>query len=189
MKSTIIEIYGGPGCGKSTTAAGLYYQLKLLDKNAELVREYVKKWAWDGILPRHLDQLYITGKQSKAESMLYGKVDFIVTDCPMYMGVIYDAKYNKSFMVEDAVNRFQAESLSQVERHRYMLTRSKPFNPAGRFCSAEGAAETDQDIVNYLNGRGLEYLRLGGNPATQVDQIIKNLIFKGALNVGPTDET
>lgn len=187
MKSTIIEIYGGPGCGKSTTAAGLYYQLKLLDKNAELVREYVKKWAWDGILPRHLDQLYITGKQSKAESMLYGKVDFIVTDCPLYMGVIYDAKYNKSFLVEDAVTRFNAESLSQVERYRYLLTRSKPFNPSGRFCSAEGAAETDQDIRNYLDDKGLDYLRIGGNPNTQVFQILKDLARRGAIELGPEE--
>jgi pantothenate kinase len=44
-KTTIINVYGGPGAGKSTSAAYLYYLLKVAGKNVELVREYVKDWA------------------------------------------------------------------------------------------------------------------------------------------------
>ncbi len=47
MKTTIINLYGGPGAGKSTSAAYLYYLLKCQQENVELVREYVKKWAWE----------------------------------------------------------------------------------------------------------------------------------------------
>lgn len=37
-----VNLYGGPGSGKSTTAAGVVSQLKLLSINAELVTEYAK---------------------------------------------------------------------------------------------------------------------------------------------------
>ncbi len=35
----IICLYGGPGAGKSTTAAGVYHHLKMLGFNCEMNRE------------------------------------------------------------------------------------------------------------------------------------------------------
>lgn len=42
-----VNLYGGPGSGKSTTAAGVVSQLKLLSINAELVTEYAKDLTWE----------------------------------------------------------------------------------------------------------------------------------------------
>lgn len=83
MSTLVLNLFGGPGIGKSTSAAYIFYKLKSLGVNAELVREYVKDWAWD---QRHIniwDQLYFLGKQIRRESMLYSKVDVIVTDAPV----------------------------------------------------------------------------------------------------------
>jgi hypothetical protein len=71
----IINLYGGPGTGKSTSAAFLYYLLKNDNVNAELVREYVKDWAWEKRSINTYDQLYLLGKQIRKESLLYGKTD------------------------------------------------------------------------------------------------------------------
>ena len=56
--TTIINLYGGPGAGKSTSASDLFVILKERGVNAELAREYVKRWAWErrGISP--YDQFY-----------------------------------------------------------------------------------------------------------------------------------
>ena len=86
-KTTIINLYGGPGTGKSTSAAYFYYLLKAQGKNVELVREYVKDWAWEGRKISTYDQIYFLGKQVRRESMLYGKVDWIVTDSPIMMNL------------------------------------------------------------------------------------------------------
>lgn len=43
--STIINMCGGPGTGKSTLTAFVYYTLKSQGENVELDREYIKNWA------------------------------------------------------------------------------------------------------------------------------------------------
>lgn len=43
----IICLYGGPGTGKSTTCAGLFYKLKIEGYNCEMNREYIKEWVWE----------------------------------------------------------------------------------------------------------------------------------------------
>lgn len=41
-KALIIDLIGGPGSGKSTTAAGLFYKLKKLGYNCEMSLEFAK---------------------------------------------------------------------------------------------------------------------------------------------------
>lgn len=55
-KALIINLIGGPGSGKSTTAAGLFYKLKKLGYNCEMSLEFAKDKVMD-------DQIYIFGKQ------------------------------------------------------------------------------------------------------------------------------
>ena len=68
-KPLVINLYGGPGTGKSTTAAHVFALLKQRDVNAELVREYAKDIVWEGrthllsgVFPY---QLVIFSKQNK----------------------------------------------------------------------------------------------------------------------------
>jgi ATP:corrinoid adenosyltransferase len=61
----VINIFAGPCAGKSTTAAGLFYLMKVSGYNVELVTEYAKDMTWEG---RHNilgDQLYILAKQNR----------------------------------------------------------------------------------------------------------------------------
>ena len=44
-----IAIVGSPGSGKSTLAAGLFYHLKVMGKNVELVPELIKTKVYEGI--------------------------------------------------------------------------------------------------------------------------------------------
>lgn len=46
--TTIINIWAGPGAGKSTTAAETFALCKKAGLGVELRTEYVKDWAWRG---------------------------------------------------------------------------------------------------------------------------------------------
>jgi ABC-type multidrug transport system ATPase subunit len=70
--TTIINLFGGPGSGKSTTAAYLYAGLKNQGVNAELIREYVKDWAYESRTVGVFDQLYFFGKQVRRETFSLG---------------------------------------------------------------------------------------------------------------------
>lgn len=55
----IINICGGPGIGKSATAAKLFAKLKEGGVNAGLVTEYVKQWAWEYRAPFNYSQFFV----------------------------------------------------------------------------------------------------------------------------------
>jgi hypothetical protein len=119
----------------------------------ELVREYVKYWAWNDRKVREWDQLYLLGKQSAYESMLYGKVDFIVTDSPILLAGIYQ-EYRSGGAdkyVGEAAKAFMKHAEDNgVEFMNFVLDRTKPFDPRGRWETEEQAREIDKFVWNYL---------------------------------------
>jgi nicotinamide riboside kinase len=150
--TTIINLYGGPGTGKSTSAAYLFYLLKTKGINAELVREYVKDWAWEGRTPSVYDQLYFLGKQIRKESMLYGKCTALVTDSPVLQNAYYAAKTGPP------IEAFYKQSEADGHRHLHVfLKRSKPYNPAGRYQTEAQAKECDGEITKLLMSMGVRF--------------------------------
>lgn len=158
-RTVVIDCYGGPGTGKSTSAAFLYYLLKKRGYNAELVREYVKDWAWEKRAIGDFDQFYFMGKQIRKESMLYGKVDFIVTDSPIAMNYYYAMKYTPEVManaVRASVRAYYELAAKQGHVHIHaFLKREKAYNPSGRFQTEEQAKAMDGELRIAL-GRGTE---------------------------------
>jgi len=161
MKTTIFNLYGGPGTGKSTSAAFMYFVLKSLGKNSELVREYVKEWAWEGRQFGIFDQIYFLGKQVRKESMLYGKVDFIITDSPIMLNAYYGTKHCSTSIgtsIATLVSSFYRQA--EVEGHKHvhvMLQRSKDYNPAGRYQTEAEARHIDIDMRDFLNQYNIPY--------------------------------
>jgi predicted ATPase len=58
----VINLYGGPGTGKSTTAAALFALMKREGYNVELVTEFAKDLVWTERNKELGDQIYIFGK-------------------------------------------------------------------------------------------------------------------------------
>lgn len=153
--TTILNLYGGPGTGKSTSAAYLFYLLKKAGLNAEMVREYVKKWAWEGRKPQPTDQSYFFAKQARDENILLGKVSHIVTDSPVLLGVHYAREFAPAVItegVEAMVKAHYAYAKQQGHTHVHVfLKRTKPFNPQGRYQSEDEAKAMDPTIWELLH--------------------------------------
>ena len=47
MSALVINLFGGPGCGKSTIAALLFGKLKQNGINCEMALEYAKDKVWE----------------------------------------------------------------------------------------------------------------------------------------------
>ena len=67
----IINLFGGPGIGKSTQAAGLYYEMKKLNMNVEMPYEFPKLLAWDKSYEMVKDQLYVLANQHRNIARLF----------------------------------------------------------------------------------------------------------------------
>ena len=90
MKYRRINIFGGPGVGKSICAAKLFGDLKLHGYLIEQVSEYAKTWAHQKRAVDVFTQLYFLAKQVKSErECLTNGYELIVTNsplgpCPLY---------------------------------------------------------------------------------------------------------
>jgi len=181
MKTTIINLYGGPGCGKSTSAAYLYYLLKCQGENVELVREYVKDWAWDNRKFSVYDEIYFLGKQVRHESMLFGKVKYIVTDAPVYMTAYYAKLYCSLGLaqgVEKATVAFYQQAKDDGHNHLHIyLQRNKPYKAEGRYQTEEQALAVDTGILEMLDRLGEDIIH--ASPEEADLQRVLDLIQKG----------
>ncbi len=169
MNTRVLNLYGGPGTGKSTTAAGIYYELKRRGYNVEMAREYAKDVVWEG--RRHLltDQIYIFAKQLKRITDLLGEVELVITDSPVLMSLVYGASYPRAFhiLVED--------ERSKMENIDILLTRVKPYEPAGRVHNEEEAKILDGTMRQMLDEEGVVYDTIKADQAA-VRTIVQKLL-------------
>jgi|SRR5688572_16721371 len=154
--TTIINLWGGAGCGKSTLAALLYAQMKMQGRDVELVREYVKPWVWEGRPIRSDDELYIFTKQLRAESHLYGKVDWIVTDRPLGLSAVYERFFTSNSTLEQIWRGILQEQTGKGIKHlNLMVARTHPYQRTGRNQTEEESKAVDKICREVMPGMPL----------------------------------
>lgn len=142
----VVNFAAGPGAGKSTTAAGVFYFLKLAGVRAELVDEYAKQLTYDGDFGdtgRLQDQLYVLAKQRRKLDRLArgGKVQVAVCDSPLFMGKAYNP-YNPRQWFDELSDRV----FKDFDNVTYFIERTKPYAQYGRSQDEAGAREKDAQI-------------------------------------------
>lgn len=144
-QTTIINLWGGPGSGKSTTAAAVFAAMKMAGHSAELVTEYVKMWAWRGERIGAFDDVYITAKQLRRESSLYGRVEYIVTDSPLSLGQLYERLYkpDQSTMADLCASLRARQAAAGLRVVDVFIRRMKPYVAAGRWEDESAARKID----------------------------------------------
>ena len=146
----VINLWGGPGCGKSTTAAGLFSLMKMRGHNVELVTEHAKDLTYDkdwDALKRQDDILY---EQHDRQKRLMGHVDYAITDSPLPLSIIYGGpKYFLDMNFVESVMEF----FRLFDNHNIMLKRVKPYSHYGRKESGDEAQEIDEKCVALMKDR------------------------------------
>ena len=81
----IINLFGGPGIGKSYISAGLTYKLKKNHISCDNHYEFPKLLAWDENHSAIRDQLFVLANQHRWIVKSYGNVDYIILDSPIIL--------------------------------------------------------------------------------------------------------
>lgn len=175
--SKIINLFGGPGIGKSTLSTELFFNFKRLGYRTEIVREYVKEWAWADRKIGPFDQFFITAKQAQLESTLYGKVDYIITDSPLLMGCFYENFYHEDSIAQPtALKLMQRAERMGNEFHNFVLSRNKKYDTEGRYESEEQARTIDSFICKSLDSLGINYTKIDLPDEVKAANIIAKVI-------------
>lgn len=150
-KTLVINLYGGPGTGKSTTAAAVFAELKMRGYNVELVTEYAKGMTWQKSAKVLKNQIYVFGKQHHYLTRPQNQVDVIVTDSPLLMSIVYDLENN------ELLRRLIKGEHNKMKNLDIYLTRNSPYQRAGRSQTEKQAKALDKTIhdvlVEYCEGK------------------------------------
>lgn len=155
------------GTGKSTTAADLFAHMKWKNINVELVNEYAKEVTWEERFKILEDQLYIMAKQNHKLWRLKGKVDWVITDSPLAMALVYAQP-------DYLPNYFQQlghEIFNHYDNVNIFLQREKPYHKIGRNQTEAEARVLDTRIKNLLIDHKYDFIEVAAN------QDAKSVIF------------
>lgn len=170
----IINLFGGPGTGKSATAAGLMYKFKKQHINCDAPYEFPKQLAWDNNNEAIKDQLYVLANQHRGIVKSYGKVDYIILDSPILLSLTY--KYNvgeyPATLYGESFDKMVLDIYNQYDNINIMLKRTEGYhNDKERYHNLEESKKLDDVIEKSLIDNNVPYHVVEVN-----DDVLKNIM-------------
>lgn len=157
----VVNLFGEPGCGKSVTAAGLFYELAIKGIQVEIIHEVAKGYAWE--TPKDLNglylphpifqqQVYLLGEQNRLLERVLGKRQVAIMECPLIMTSVYRPdNYLPSF------DRLALEQFNMYNNFNILLKRSHSFDKEGRVHNEQESETVREKLINYLNNNNIDY--------------------------------
>ena len=160
MKTVVVNLWGGPGTGKSTMAHGLMFCLK----HAGIDCEYASEYAKDLIFDLENPIIYFTEKQFdmfiqqvRRIGRYDGKTSVIITDSPIALFLHYDKQAKKSTLSN------YLETFNAFNNLNYFLERNHSYNKNGRYQQEDEALKVHEDIKGVLLSNGIPFKQIKTN--------------------------
>ena len=170
-KTVVVNLFAGPGAGKTTCAWEIASELKKRGIETEYVSEFAKELVWDNkldLLDGSLEhQTYVYQEQNRRVQRLLGKVDAVVTDSPSLLSLMY---------LKEADQNFENTLLDNFKRQQnfnLFINRGKVFQQAGRLQNLEESQVIDKKIKDFLEKNNIYF---GTYYHQTVDVLIDNIV-------------
>lgn len=155
----VINLFSGPGAGKSTMRAGIFHHLKSDGLNVEEVTEYAKDITWEGTQILLADQLFVLANQNRRLERLRNKVTMAISDSPLLLSINY---VNPTYLPLHFQN-LAFELWNTYDNVNFFINRTKDYNPSGRNQTEDEAKQIDLDIKNMLIRLDVPFVEVTGD--------------------------
>jgi hypothetical protein len=174
MKPVLINFVGAPSSGKSMMAALTFVKLKMDHNSSELIQEYAKQLVWENRLEELANQWYVTKKQYDMIKAVYGKVDYVVTDSPLLIGLHYNRYHIDNVCNVEKTEGMIVSKMEEFNNIYIFLKRNKnnPYETIGRIHNEEQSIEIEKNLKGLLDEFDLKYLEIESD-VNNIDKIME----------------
>lgn len=158
--SKLINVYGGPGAGKTTVAATIFAHLKQTGRHAELCLEYAKELVYRGGIGPGMEDLIMEEQLWRHDTYVIGEVDYVVTDAPLLHKASFSHGKEYKVMVEEA--RVMEDKYTSVLH--LMLPEPVGCDMRGRMHDADQSASIHRRTLMTLATEGIEVVNVVNIP-------------------------
>lgn len=170
-----INFFGGPSAGKSTTASGLFYEMKRHWIECEYIQEYAKELIWSDHHQMLSHQNYILAEQEYRLNRLNKKIDVAISDAPLLFSSFYaPSDYPDAF--HDLVFHF----FNTYDNINIFVKRSHDYSLLGRIQNATEGDYVAGEMENFLQKNGVAYWSMTASDASP-KRLLKWLIYEQKL--------
>ena len=160
----VINLFGGPGIGKSTLAADIFVMYKKRGIYSEYIHEYAKDLIYEDRTKTFRNQFYIMSKQHHrlwkiVDYIRENKIDgYIVMDSPIILGLVYTQNRDNHFK---HFEKFIVNEFKSMNNINILLERDgEGYEESGRNETFEQALEKDREVKDLLDKNDIEYISL-----------------------------
>lgn len=168
--TVVINMFAGPGAGKTTCAWEVASALKKKGLVVEYVSEVAKEYVWDGNLEMLngsvKNQSQLMEEQDRRVQRLMGKVEVIVTDSPILLNSIYLKEDSPDFK-KDCSARFAKQNNFNV-----FVERGRTYESEGRIHDYDESVKIDNQIQDLLHEGNFYYKKY---TYPQIKQCVENI--------------
>jgi nicotinamide riboside kinase len=174
----VINVWGGPGSGKSTTAAGLFATMKIKGHKVELVTEFAKDLTYKKDFITLSNQLAVLGEQDHRLRRLEGHVDYVITDSPLLLSIVY----SQGIYSEQWFRRAVWGAFCTYDNTNFLLKRVKPYSEYGRNQTEDQAKDIDMVLRRLLDAYGVDFDQIEGDESAA--GLIYSTLFPAVIKNG-----
>lgn len=167
--SKIINLFAGPGAGKSTIASGIFYNLKSKNYKVDFVQEFAKRLIFENRVDiLQSDQLFILANQNRDLLIRTNQqtFDYIIMESSILLSNIY---LNELSIYDNYLfKQFTLKLFTQYDNINFFLVRNnkEKFDQVGRIHTFYESVEIDLNILRYLKNNNINFKKVDVNDKT-----------------------
>lgn len=174
-KLTVINMFAGPGVGKSTVAHFLTWAMSREGFKVEYVPEYAKELTWNRQHTLLGEQGFILAHQYEAiRKLVEHDIDIAILDSSILLGLMYTPSwYPASF------KPFLLDMYHSYDNINIYLERNPdiPYVETGRNQTYEEALQKDKEVLEFLKRENIRHdvVMSGDNAPREILEIVNTL--------------